>query len=339
MADRGSLDLPWPAGTATGIGSLPGTDPVEAARIVAGEFGELPHQPELPVRGPGADLVGRTAATLADLYVDLQPSGWRLVSRPGVDWRRAREIRERDLDALGEVFGEYRGPLKLQLGGIWTLAASVELPRGAKALADPGAVRDLTQSLAEGAADHLAQVRQRVPAATVLLQWDEPSLPAVLAGRVATASGFGALRAVPEPDAEQALAQLIAAVPHGWPVVHCCADDAPVALLRGAGAAAISLDADRLPDEDTLGEAIDAGLALWLGVAPATGGEAEALRPQRLADRARTLWRRWGFPPERLPRQVVLTPACGLAGATTAQARQVMRAVRQAGRILADDPG
>jgi hypothetical protein len=62
----------WRTGTATGIGSLPGEDPREAARLVLGEL-PVPHLPELPARGPHADLAGRGAALLADLPVDLQP--------------------------------------------------------------------------------------------------------------------------------------------------------------------------------------------------------------------------------------------------------------------------
>jgi hypothetical protein len=62
-------DLPWPAGSATGIGSMPGTDVAEAQRIVLGELPGLPHLVELPDRGPGADLLGRGAGFLVDLPV------------------------------------------------------------------------------------------------------------------------------------------------------------------------------------------------------------------------------------------------------------------------------
>ena len=58
---------PWPAGSATGIGSMPGTNPAEAMRVIAGELPDFPHLPELPDRGPGADLTGRTAALLVDI--------------------------------------------------------------------------------------------------------------------------------------------------------------------------------------------------------------------------------------------------------------------------------
>ncbi|MGZ6772647.1 MAG: hypothetical protein ACXVGA_08965, partial [Mycobacteriaceae bacterium] len=68
-----------PPGTATGIGSWPGTDPVEAARVVLGELGVLPHLVELPARGVGADMIGRTAALLVDIAVEVSPSGYRVV--------------------------------------------------------------------------------------------------------------------------------------------------------------------------------------------------------------------------------------------------------------------
>ena len=104
---------------------MPGEDVGEALRIVLGELPDLPYLPELPARGPGADMVGRTAAALVDLHVDLQPSGWRLVDRPGRDVRRARDLAERDLDTLQELAGDHVGPLKVQLAGPWTDRKSV----------------------------------------------------------------------------------------------------------------------------------------------------------------------------------------------------------------------
>src|SRR5690242_15171104 len=101
---------------------MPGDDIDAALALVFTELPDLPHLPELPARGPGADLVGRTAATLVDLHVDLQPSGWRLVARGGIDERRAGEMLERDLDALVPVAATHDGPLKVQLCGPLTLA-------------------------------------------------------------------------------------------------------------------------------------------------------------------------------------------------------------------------
>ena len=181
---------------ATGIGSMPGEDFREAVRLVLGELPDLPHLPELPARGATAGMTGRAAALVAELGFDLQPAGWRLTDAPGVDHRRARSLLAQDLDVLEEQTQGYAGPLKLQVAGPWTLASTVEKPRGDKVLSDVGARRDLAQALAEGVRDHLADVRRRVPGAELLLQVDEPALPLVLAGRVPTASGFHRHRSV-----------------------------------------------------------------------------------------------------------------------------------------------
>lgn len=271
----GSASL-WPAGAATGVGSLPGNDPLVAAKLVFDELPDLPHLVELPGRGPGADMLGRTAVIAAELPVDLQPSGWRLVARPGLDYRRARSMVEQDLDALEEAGDGYTGPLKIAVVGPWTLAAGLELTRGHKALSDHGATRDLAESLAVGLTDLLTTIARRVPGAQLLVQLDEPSLPAVLSGRIRTPSGFSVLRVVGEELAGDRLALVLAAaarVDHVAGVgVHCCAPDVPLALLRRAGAQFVGLDATLLTQDtdDVIGEAVDAGLRLMMGVVPST---------------------------------------------------------------------
>ncbi|GAA0280189.1 methionine synthase [Cryptosporangium japonicum] len=355
------MDYPWPEGAATGVGSMPGTDVIESVRTVLGELPDLPHLPELPNRGPGADLIGRGASFLVELPVDLQPSGWRLVDRPGRDLRRALDLMERDLDALTEHAEGYSGPLKVQAAGVWTLAASLELHNGVAAVSDPGAVRDLAESLLDGLIAHLADVRRRVPGAELLLQLDEPTLPAVLAGRIKTPSGYGMLRRPEESTVESALATLVEKV--GAPVVfHCCAAEVPWGLFRRSGAVAVSADLTLLgPSDrwsartiDTIGEELDAGLGLFAGMVPAVlPVAAVSTADQRVAARARerklsdpatsvvpvrTLWQRLGFDPASLASQVVVTPTCGLAGATDDRARAVLTQVREAGRSLVKDP-
>jgi hypothetical protein len=327
------MSFPWPVAAATGIGSHPGEDPAETVRVVLGELPELPYLPELPARGPGADLVGRTACLLVDLAVDLQPSGWRFADRPGADMRRGHDHLSRDLDVLEELAGSHQGPFKIQICGPWTLAASIELRHGDRTLADPGAVRDLIDSLGEGLKDHVADVRRRLPGADILVQLDEPALPGVLAGDVPTASGFGRLRAVEPHVAEDGLRRVLAAT-DAYPVVHCCARDVPYGVIRAAGAKALAVDAALIPtrNDEVIGEAIEAGVGLLLGVLPGTDAPlpslAATLRP------VRELWSRLGFRPERLPEQVVLTPSCGLAGASPGYARAALARCREAARML-----
>lgn len=326
---------PWSPGAVTGIGSLPGTDAGEAAALVLGELPDLPHLAEVPDRGPGAQLLGRGAALLTDLPVEIVPTGWRMAARPGRDLGRARDYLARDLDALEQAAEGYAGPLKVQVTGPWTLAAGLELPGGHAVVTDHGAVRELVQSLADGVSSHLADVARRVPGADLVLQLDEPSLPTVLAGRVPTASGYGIVRAVEEQVAEQALSDVLGVAADGRCVVHSCAPGVPLGLLRAAGANAISLDATllRRADYDALGEAVDAGVSLWLGVLDPVA------RPDRSSARERidTLWRELGFAVGELAAAVVPTPTCGLAGTPPDRLRPMLSTLRDLGRSLADE--
>src|SRR6266702_4875741 len=191
---------------------MPGTDPDEALAVVLGELPNLPFLPELPARGPGSDLIGRTAALLVDLPVETTAAGWRLAERRGRDLGRAAGMLEADLDALEAAAGGYAGAFKIQLCGPWTLAASLTLTHSVEpALSDQGAVADLAASLAEGAAAHAADVRRRVPGAALVVQFDEPALPGVLAGAVPTASGLRRVSAVDGPAAIDRLRPVLAA--------------------------------------------------------------------------------------------------------------------------------
>jgi len=318
-------------GPASGVGSLPGTDPAEAVRLVVGELPEFAHLPELPGRGAGADLIGRSAALLVDVAVDLTPAGWRLVPRTGIDQRRAVEFLARDLDALHDVASAYTGPLKVQATGPWTLAAGLERSRGDRAVVDPGARRDLAQSLAEGLAAHVAAIGARVPGASLVVQLDEPSAPAVLQGGLPTASGFGKLAAVEASVVEQELAELIRRIDVPV-VVHCCAPRVPMDLFRAAGAAGLSFDLGLVQDLDAVGTAIEAGTHLLPGVVPGVDGPLPA--PKATASRVQAWWRELGFDPDLLAAAVTLTPSCGLAGASQGYARAAMTHVREAAKYL-----
>ncbi|MFF5966214.1 methionine synthase [Streptomyces collinus] len=325
-------------GAATGVGSMPGGDAREAAKTVTGTFEDFPFLPELPARGPGADMIGRTAGLLVELYARVEPSGWRLGDRPGRDTKRARAWLGEDLDALEEFTQEYEGPLKVQAVGPWTLAANLELRNGEAALSDAGACRDLAASLAEGLRQHLAELRRRIPGAQLVLQLDEPSLTAVLSGQVKSASGYRTHRAADRQVVEQTLRDLVGVHTSGPVVVHSCAPDVPFALLRRAGAAAVSFDFSLLTerDDDAIGEAVEGGTRLFTGVVPGT--ESPLSDPAGSVMGVRTLWRRLGLSPGLLAEAVTVTPACGLAGASPGYARTALAHCARAARSLADNP-
>jgi len=328
---------------ATGVGSLPGDDEhaySEWLRIVLGELPDLPHLPELPGRGAIATMTGRALAVMSDLGADLQPAGWRLTDAPGVDHRRARSLLARDLDTLEEQAQESERSffLKIQIAGPWTMAATVEKPRGDKVLSDFGARRELAQALAEGLRTHVRDVRRRLPGSErLVVQVDEPALAAVLTGSVPTASGFHRHRSVDLPEASAALEWVLDAVADegAEPWVHTCARDTPLGLLRGAGARGLSVDLAMMSaaDHDVLAEALDQDETVVLGVLPST----EPAQPPTEAEVTERVLR-WldmvGLDPDTTGDRLVLSPACGMAGATSAWARQAMTTLRAAAKNL-----
>ncbi|KUG55833.1 methionine synthase [Serinicoccus chungangensis] len=320
----------------TGIGSWPGTDVREALRVVAGELAgdapegvrAVPYLPELPARGPGADLVGRAAHLLVDLPVDLQPQGWRLVDRPGRDAERAASLLTQDLDELAEALDGYAGPLKVQVAGPWTLAASLWRPLGDRVLDDPGATRDVVASLSEGVGAYLGRVQRLVPGAELVLQVDEPSLTSVLLGRIRSESGYRVLRTPERGEVVTALRQVLDQPAAQVCGVHTCAADPPVDVLADAGAGFVAVDLAQVGRGrfEQVAAAVEDGCRLWAGLDPAA---ADPLEP---------LLRRWhesGLPVASLA-DVALTPACGLASASPAGARQVTRSLSQAALRLAE---
>ncbi|WP_278264077.1 methionine synthase [Nocardia sp. AG03] len=329
-------------GIATGIGSWPGTDPREAAATIIGELPALPHLVELPGRGIGADMIGRVSALLVDLRFDSTTRGYRLAARPGAVSRRARDLLRTDLDALEEAW-ETAGlagtgrVLKIQAAGPLTLAAEVELPGGHRVLTDSGAVRDISESLAEGLARHADEIRGRL-GAEVVVQLDEPRLTTVLDGSLTGPSVLNTVRALPEPEAVHLLDTVITAQP-GPVLLHTCATRPALSTLGRTAAAGISVDASIITtaDLDPLGEILDAGKKVALGLAPT---EPPSTPPtwRTIAEPAVRLVDRLGFPRRALADQILLTPACGLANAALPWSRTALTLLVEAARAVAEDP-
>jgi hypothetical protein len=263
---------------------MPGSRPDHALDVVLGELGagHLPFVPELADRGVGADAVGRSASFLVDMPVDLQPSGWRLVDHPSRDLARGRSWWGQDLDALAERGEEAAQAAGLQVGllGPWTLAAALQRQRGEVAVSDPGARRDVVESLAVGLGDVLAAVRRAASGARLVVLLDEPSLPAVLLGRVPTASGYDSLRAVPAQEVREGLRAVVDAAhaAEAAVVLRCHDEDAPVTLMSEAGADGLAV---RVPDQAT-----GSGTRAWDRVAGLLEGGASVVLTPRGATRA-----------------------------------------------------
>jgi methionine synthase II (cobalamin-independent) len=328
--------------SATGIGSYPGSSAREAAEVVVGELHQLTHMVELPGRGIGADMIGRAAALLIHIGIDTVPRGYRIApGRSGVV-RRAVSLLGEDLDALEEAWetAGLRGSgrmVKVQAPGPVTLAAQLELASGHRAITDPGALRDLAGSLAEGVAEHRATVARRLDA-DVLVQLDEPTLPAALAGRLTGVTGVTPVHPVDEALATSLLDECVATI-GGSVAVHSCAPDLPWKMLQRSTIEAVSVDASTLTaaDLDGIGEFVETGRVVMLGVVPTTAPEP---RPSvgEVAKVAASITDRLGFNRSVLRERIGVTPACGLAGATPQWARIAVELVQKVADGFADDP-
>lgn len=326
----------------TGIGSWPGITPRQAAEVVVGELHTLPHLVELPARGVGADLIGRAGALLIDIAIDTTPRGYRIATRPGAVSRRARSLLDEDVDALEEAWEKagLRGgerTVKVQAPGPITLAAQLELPGGHRAITDAGAIRDLAASLAEGVGAHRAQLAQRLDG-PVVVQFDEPSMPAALAGRLTGVTSLTPVHPIDESVAVGLLDDCVAAA--GCDVaVHSCAAGIPWDVLRRSEVHAVSVDVSTLEPAglDGFGEFVDSGRTVLLGAIPSTA-PAHRLSVEEIATSAAALTDRLGFPRAVLAERIGVTPACGLAGATQHWARAAVDLAQRVADAFADDP-
>lgn len=320
----------------TGLGSLPGTDMRGSLAAMAEVFDGLVPLPELPARGIGADMIGRTAGLLVDLPTDCGPGGWRLADSTDRAARTARSLLRSDLDDLEETLAGESAAVKISVVGPLTMAACLHLRHGEAVLADTSATRDVTASLAEGISRLLGELRRRMPGVTWTVQIDEPAAPAVLSGAVPTQSGLHHHDPMLKGMARELWRTVLAACEGAGTAVHCCASPIPWQVLWQAGFQTVmcpvvgrgGLDEDPL-GLDGMSAWLESGRRVGLGVVDSQRTD-EVVGPDRIVDRVLGLTRRLRIDPA-LVRAGLLTPACGLAGwsqqATSRQCQALARAV------------
>lgn len=309
---------------------------MEAARIIRGELGSphLPFLAELPDRGVGSDALGRTAALLVEMAVDVQPYGWRLVDRPGKDFRRAASALSTDINVLADVAGAEDTPapeIKLQLVGPLSIAAGLHLHNGERALIDYGARRDIADSLATGVGGYLSRISSAVPGARLVVQVDEPDIAAVLAGSIPTSSGYRTLRAVGGQEVTeswQVVIEALRAAGAAEIVVSVPEIEAPIDQIIAAGAdgVAVPLRALTTRQWEQLATAVEAGKRIWAGALDVSRGTLP-----KVADVVESVWRPWhqlGLQESSLG-SIRVTPSGGLAGHTPATATAVLGRLTQ----------
>ena len=154
----------------------------------------------------------------------------------------------------------------------------------------------------------------------------------MLRAEVPTASGFGRHRAVDRPELSEHLGWVFAAATESGaePWAHSCAPGTPLALLRGAGARGLSVDFAVLgpADHDVLGEALEAGDGVALGLVPSLDPGTPPTG-RALTDRVLGWLDALGLDPDAVGQRLLVTPTCGLAGASPAWVRRALTLARE----------
>lgn len=212
--DLAALATERPLVRASGLGDFPGDDLGEAMSRVEGELGSphLPFLPHLPALGWRSTPMARTLAVCEGLVFDGASFGWRMVHSGGRGARESALAQDRllsDINLLADRVGAQKkrftssaegsaAVYKIQLVGPLTLAASIYLPGGERAISDAGASRDLLESFLEGLERWMGSLREalQAPRALIAVQLDESEFQRLMEGAIPTVSGFRSLSAL-----------------------------------------------------------------------------------------------------------------------------------------------
>lgn len=304
----------FPTGLATGIGSLPCTDPVDAAELVLRVLPDLPAVPQLGT--PREGVVAQWAVALPEVTVE--PDGSLHIDRARAgDEIVAEFTAETHAGLLGFLDAAARTPdpilrVKAQIVGPLTLGV---------ALMQAGVDADLAFARARDAVTAWllaldALLAQRLRGARSLVFLDEPAL--VLWKRDEAPI-----------DRERATDLLSSALAAGAAEtgVHVCGDgDVRLAFEAGPTVLGVPANDALVSDVGTLVRHLDAdGWVAW-GAVPTDRPIGELVDP--LWRRLVSLWcelTRRGCDPVRLRSQAIVTPACGLATHGRSQAEGALR--------------
>jgi hypothetical protein len=318
------------------VGSLPHTDAAEAARLVLDVHPALPAAPQLPLRSPAESMLAQVAAGLPG--VDVYPSGNLRIDSGRLQAAAVDDAIEAGWPSFAADDNEDDGwaglraflaaaagrelPVKVQLAGPVTLG----LAFAQAGLALDDALDIAGRAVRARGAALCRYVADRLPDAPVVACLDEPGLTAVGTDRL--------------PIKADALADIVSGAlaalqPSAATAVHCCGPtDWRVVTL--AGPDIVSLPVEEAASAGvTLGDFLDRGGWVAWGVVPTDGPVAEADRLWRTLTVAWCDLTLLGCEPDRLRRQSLLTPACGLAGHSRSQAEHILSLAARTGKRAA----
>ncbi len=315
----------FPVGLATGIGSVPLTDPTAAAELVLRRLPDLPAVPQLAV--PAEGVVAQWADALPEVTV--LDDGTMVVDPDRRGEAIVPEFTERShtglLRFLDIAASRPQPPVRVKAQIVGPLTLGVALVDGGLAV-DRAFVR--AQETVRAWLEALeALVAERLPTARPLIFLDEPALVLWRRGDAP----------VEREEAVDLLSGALAAatVETG---VHVCGDgDLRLAFEAGATVLGVPVRPGVVDEVGSLVRHLDAdGWIAW-GAVPTDRPIGES--PDPLWRQLVTLWcdlSRRGCDPLRLRSQAIITPACGLAGHGVSQAEHALTlAAEMAERVAA----
>jgi methionine synthase II (cobalamin-independent) len=326
---------------ATGVGSLPHTDPDRAVRLVLSGFRDIPCWPQLPRRSFLENMYAQYAAGLPGAAFD----GERLFVEGGEGvMAEAEAFYERFLsedlasfaipaeraEGLHRLIDAAEGPyaaVKGQVTGPVSFGLMITDRRKKPVFYDPVGRDLLVKHLLRVAQWQVAALSRLSP--NVILVLDEPYL----------ASVGSALLSLGRQEVVGCLDEIFDGLPGTLCGVHCCANT-DWGLVLSSRAAYLSFDAYGYADSLLLYPKevkafLGRGGKLAFGIVPTSSEAVRRETPETLEERMQAILRKFearGISRDIVSRAALLTPACGLG---TLSEEEAERAVRLAGDLSA----
>ncbi|NJD61263.1 MAG: methionine synthase [Deltaproteobacteria bacterium] len=336
-----NVDLPpFPA---TGVGSLPHTDPAKAVRLVLSCFHDVPCWPQLPRRAFLESMYVQYAAGLPGASIE----GERLYVEGGEEAQGDTEIfYERFLSGdaasfaipaeraaglyalLSSAEGAYPA-VKGQVTGPVSFGLTVSDRKKKPIFYDP-VVRDVLVKHLLRVAQWQVSVLSRL-SRTVILVLDEPYL----------ASVGSAIVSLDREEVIGCLNEIFDGLPGVLCGVHCCANT-DWGLVLSSRAGYLSFDAYGYVDSlllypEEVGAFLHRGGKLAFGIVPTSAEGILRETPETLAARMDSILGKFesrGIARDAVIRSAFLTPACGLGTLQEEEAEGAARLARDLSRLL-----
>jgi hypothetical protein len=333
---------------ATGVGSLPFTDLLEACELIFQHLPEAPHWPQLPNASPGEGMIDQFLEGMPGVVQEGGEAYLRPLEPPD-EWERFYEgYEEGDLDVFAISEERARGlyafleevtrrtpPLfvKGQVTGPITLGLTLKDEEGAAAFFDPNLRDMLIKVVAMKARWQEAMFQRRVPKAQTIIFIDEPML-----------STYGSAFMNVSKDTVVSSLREAAALMQGLRGVHICGNtDWP--MIMEIGLDIIHFDAYKdltslLLYMEPLRRYLTAGGAISWGIVPTDEEALKGAGPSHLAARLRQGIEqliREGLAPEILSRGSLIAPSCGAGSLSEEGARTVYELTAELAAILRRD--